>query len=540
MTGSEVIDDVLIVGYGPVGQTLAILLAQHGLQVRVIERFQEAYRRPRAVHHDDEIARIFAAAGVGEETEAVREISGDYDWQNADGETLVHFDWSAPGDCDWPRANMFSQPALEAVLDTRVHEFPSITVERGQQVVMVENSGDAVTATARGVDGSERVVTAKYLVGCDGANSFVREQMGSGLHDLGFFYDWLILDVIPHEPRVFTPYNLQICDPSRPTTVVSGGPGRRRWEFMRLPAETIEELNTEETAWRLLTPWDLTPQNATLERHTVYTFQARWADQWRNGRLLLAGDSAHLMPPFAGQGMCSGIRDALNLSWKLALVVKGLAPDSLLDTYASERSAHVQHAIGLSVELGNVICIADPDQAAARDAVMLKAGGRPDLALPPLPPEILGPGILHTGPGQVLVPPAGQLGSQRRVTTADGRTGRFDQVIGTGFVVAVAAEESTDAGSLLPADQLTALEAIGAKLVLLAAPGAAVTGGGPWQIARDIDDHYLPELAAAGHAARVLRPDFYVFGTATQTADLPDLVADLLMQLGVKTAATVG
>jgi 2-polyprenyl-6-methoxyphenol hydroxylase-like FAD-dependent oxidoreductase len=529
-------DDVLIVGYGPVGQTLAILLAQQGLHVRVVERFREAYRQPRAVHHDDEIARIFAAAGIGEETAAVREISGDYDWQNADGETLVHFDWSAPGGCGWPRANMFSQPGLEDVLDTRVRSLPSITVHRGQQVVGVSDDGDHATATVRDTDGSERTVQAQYIVGCDGANSFVRDQMGASLHDLGFFYDWLILDVVPHEQRVFTPYNLQICDPKRPTTVVSGGPGRRRWEFMRLPTETIEELNTEETAWRLLARWDLTPANADLERHTVYTFQARWADQWRTGRFLLAGDSAHLMPPFAGQGMCSGIRDAMNLSWKLALVIRGQAPDTLLDTYTSERSAHVQHAIGLSVELGNVICIADPEQAAARDAVMLKAGGRPDLALPPLPPEILGPGVLHAGPDDVLIPPVGQLGTQRAVTTAGGATGRFDQVVGTGFVLTVTGPE---VASQLPEDQVAALEALGTQLVILTAPGTTITAPAPWQVVTDLEDHYLPELAAAGHVALLTRPDFYVFGAATSAAELRGIVADLLTQLEVRTAATV-
>ena len=242
------------------------------------------------------------------------------------------------------------------------------------------------------------------------------------------------------------------------------------------------------------------------------------------------------MPPFAGQGMCSGIRDAMNVAWKLALVIKGLAADSLLDSYTTERSAHIQHAIGLSVELGNVICIADPEQAAARDAVMLKAGGRPDLALPPLPPEILGPGVLH-GTGEALVPPVGQLGTQRAVTTADGVTGRFDQVVGTGFVVAVA---NADVASQVPADQLASLESIGTQLVVLAAPGSTVSAPAPWQVVTDVEDHYLPELAAAGHVALVTRPDFYVFGAATQAAELPAIVADLLAQLEVRTAAAVG
>jgi 2-polyprenyl-6-methoxyphenol hydroxylase-like FAD-dependent oxidoreductase len=196
---------------------------------------------------------------------------------------------------------------------------------------------------------------ARFVVGCDGANSFVRPHLGASVTDLGFFFDWLIVDVIPHRPAVWTPLNVQICDPARPTTLVSGGPGRRRWEFMRLPGEPIEELNSEDTAWRLLAPWGVTPDNAALERHAVYRFQARWVDTWRHGRLLLAGDAAHQMPPFAGQGMCSGLRDATNLAWKLDLVLAGRAPAGVLDTYPSERIPQVQAMIDFSMELGRVI-----------------------------------------------------------------------------------------------------------------------------------------------------------------------------------------
>ena len=219
-------------------------------------------------------------------------------------------------------------------------------------------------------------VRARYAVGCDGANSTVRDRIGVVPHDLGFFYDWLIVDVVLDEPRVFDPLNVQICDPGRPTTAVSGGPGRRRWEFMRLPHETREELNDEARAWELLAPWDVHPGNARLERHAVYTFNARYVEQWRVGRVLLAGDAAHQMPPFAGQGLCAGVRDAANLAWKLDLVLDGRAPDALLDTYGQERLPSARQAIEFSMELGKVICVPDPDEAAARDAGHGRVGHR--------------------------------------------------------------------------------------------------------------------------------------------------------------------
>lgn len=230
-----------------------------------------------------------------------------------------------------------------------------------------------------GVDqaGTRRSARARYVVGADGANSRVRAHMDTGVTDTGFSFDWLIVDLVPHEEEDWSPMNWQLCDPVRPTTLVSGGPGRRRWEFLRLADETVEELNTTETAWRLLEPWGRTPENSTLERHAVYTFQARWADRWHQGRMLLAGDAAHLMPPFAGQGMCSGIRDAINLAWKLDLVLRGKAPDALLDTYTRERAGHVRHAIHMSVELGKVICVLDPDDAEVRNRRMVDAGADP-------------------------------------------------------------------------------------------------------------------------------------------------------------------
>ncbi len=373
--------DVAIVGYGPVGQTLAILLAQRGWRIGVFEKQPAPYPLPRAVHFDHEVARILQAAGLGEALPRLTEPADVYEWRNAKGETLLRIGSREAGLSGWPEANMFSQPELERALDARARALPNVAVHRGAEVVDLEARGESVEVTVQ-CDDRRREVHARAVVGCDGANSFVRGRIGARVTDLGFFFDWLIVDVVPHEPRVWDPINEQICDPARPTTVVSGGPGRRRWEFMRLPSEEVADLNNEATAWRLLEPWRLDRTNATLERHAVYTFQARWVDDWRRGRIFLAGDAAHQMPPFAGQGMCSGIRDAANLAWKLDQWLRGTADERLLDTYASERIPQVRQVIEFSIELGKVICVPDRDQAAARDEAMIAAnpGDRPHAA----------------------------------------------------------------------------------------------------------------------------------------------------------------
>ncbi|HJQ84390.1 MAG TPA: bifunctional 3-(3-hydroxy-phenyl)propionate/3-hydroxycinnamic acid hydroxylase, partial [Candidatus Binatia bacterium] len=391
--------DVAIVGYGPVGQALALLLGQRGRRVGVFEKQPAAYPLPRAVHFDHEVARILQAAGLGDVLPRLSEPADVYEWKNGTGETLLRIGSNPVGLSGWPEANMFSQPDLERELDARVRALPSVDVRRGAEVVELEPSDGAVALVFADADGRRTGTRARWVVGCDGANSFVRRRLGVPVTDLGFFFDWLIVDVVPKEPRLWNPINGQICDPARPTTVVSGGPGRRRWEFMRLPGEDVAALNTEATAWRLLEPWALHPGNAVLERHAVYTFHARWVDEWRKGRVLLAGDAAHQMPPFAGQGMCAGIRDAANLAWKLDLVLGGKAADGLLDTYPTERIPQVRQVIEFSIELGKVICVADPAQAAARDAAMI-ATARETGPTPPLPTPAIGPGALRAGDAQ--------------------------------------------------------------------------------------------------------------------------------------------
>jgi 2-polyprenyl-6-methoxyphenol hydroxylase-like FAD-dependent oxidoreductase len=487
--------DVAIVGYGPVGSALAILLAQLGRAVTVLERWPEPYVLPRAVHFDHEVGRILQSCGIGEELREIIEPADIYEWRNAAGTTLLRFGRAGDGPSGWPASSMFNQPALEALLDRRATDL-GVDVRRGVEVTGVDQHDDHVTVT--GADGS--TVTARFVVGCDGANSAVRALLDVPMTDLGFFYDWLIVDVILDEPRVFDPINLQICDPARPTTVVSGGPGRRRWEFMRLPHEPIDGLNDEQRAWELLAPWDVHPANARLERHAVYTFSAGYAERWRTGPVLLAGDAAHLMPPFAGQGLCAGLRDAANLAWKLDLVLGGQASDALLDTYEEERLPSARAAIDLSIELGRVICVPDPTEAAERDEAMAAAVGDEPAPAPGLP-DIAASGFTHPGS-----PHAGTQLVQGKV---DGRP--FDAVHGNGWRLVVTGVDPAEIGR----DERTWFESIGGAVVALDEPDAALDR---WFTKHDT-------------ACALRRPDFYLYGTAATPSSATALLADLCHHL---------
>jgi 2-polyprenyl-6-methoxyphenol hydroxylase-like FAD-dependent oxidoreductase len=526
MSISEIVCDVAIIGYGPTGQMLVLLLGGKGYRVAVFERWPTLYPQPRAVHYDHEIARVFKGAGIAEALAAVVESGGVYEWQNARGVTLLSFDWSEQSVSGWPSSTMFSQPQLEAILDSSVKSLPTVTVYQGWAAEHVEQTEEAVRLQIRKqvVTSSGELLPAedllsvrsRYVIGADGANSFLRQHMRTSLTDLGFLFDWLVVDVIPHEQREWNPPNLQVCEPSRPTTVVSGGKGRRRWEFMRLPEESVEALNNAETAWQLLAPWDITPQNATLERHALYTFRARWVESWRDGRFLLAGDAAHQMPPFAGQGMCAGVRDAVNLAWKLDLVLSGQAEESLLDSYTSERLPHVQSTIQFSVDLGRIICISDPEAASMRDEAMIAARKPPAQGEPPptFPP---GPGIFLEGD-----PLAGQMFLQREVERSGSR-GLFDDLVASGFcLISVGGNPATH---LLP-DDLAFFTSINGQCVSLSSSTDEYTD----QVI-DITGAYAEWFAANSCAVVLMRPDYAIYGSAPEMAGAGKLVGSLREQL---------
>jgi 3-(3-hydroxy-phenyl)propionate hydroxylase len=391
--------DILVVGGGPTGVTLGLLAAQASARVIVCEKEADIYPLPRAAHIDHEVMRIYQAVGAANEIATTCRTTDHYDFLTANGEILLRFEGSARlGQGGWPGANMIHQPSVERALGERLKAQPLADLRRGWTYLSHAESDRGVTARFA-TDQGERSLHARYLVGADGARSPVGVAAGMPFDDLDFDEPWLVIDVLVHDPDRLPKVNLQICDPARPTTCVLMGAGRHRWEFMLLPGETAEQVSDDAFIAALLKPWKVEGA-VTVERKAVYRFSARVARTWRRGRVLLAGDAAHQSPPFAGQGMCAGARDAANLGWKLALAATDRAGDELLDTYQTEREPHVRATIGMAIMMGRTVCITDATAAAHRDAQMLaaRAAGQAPLGTPAYPDMAQGL-ILAESPG---------------------------------------------------------------------------------------------------------------------------------------------
>ena len=374
--GTHIDCDVLVVGAGPTGLTLGLLLAQRGVSVIVAEREQSYYSLPRAAHIDHQTVRIFQDLGLAARILTACRQPARYDFLSASGEVLMRIDGlDRVASGGWPAANAIHQPDLELALREAVQEQKLIDLRSGWRFTALRDKRDHVAATFETVHGPE-VLRARHVIGADGARSAVREAIGVGMEDLGFDESWLIVDTIVLDRARLPDINLQICDPRRPTTCVVMGAGRHRWEFMVKPGESPETLLDDKTVAAFLEPWNVAGA-VEIERKVVYRFGAKIAKQWRKGAVLLAGDAAHQTPPFAGQGLCSGVRDAANLAWKLLATLRNGAPETLLDTYQVEREPHARATINLAILMGKMVCVTDREAAALRDQQLLadKAAG---------------------------------------------------------------------------------------------------------------------------------------------------------------------
>lgn len=425
---------VLIVGAGPTGLTAAALLACRGVDCLVVERHREPYPLPRAVHLDDEVLRIAQAAGVADDVAAVCRPALGLRLVDPNLRTLLEIRRDRTvGVHGWPETNMFDQPDLEQVLRAHLKRLPRATLLRGHEVVAVRTRPDGAadvdirdldsnlgsnTDTATATVGS-RTVTARHVLACDGANSPLRDRIGARMRDLGFEQHWLVVDVHTERALDVWPGVHQICGGARSGTYMQIGEHRYRWEF-RLP--TAEPVG-DDAARALVAPW-FPAGDFTVVRHTVYSHRAAVADTWRRGPVFLLGDAAHLTPPFIGQGLGAGQRDAMNLAWKLAAVVAGDADDRLLDTYQPERRAHVTRVIRGAVLVGRVMAAPDVVHPLVRGASRLPD---PD----PIAQRVLAPRLRGSALTPRSAPPIGSPVPQWVLT--DGR--RSDDLLGDGFAL---------------------------------------------------------------------------------------------------------
>ena len=321
--------DVCIIGYGPVGAALANLLGMSGLRVVVLEREPSVYHLPRAVSLDGEGMRLVQTMGLAEQLLPLLSVSRNIRHVSADGKLLLLISRGGIGPEGWNNAYRFYQPEFETVLRRASRVLPRSTCDCAARHSRSTNS--AITSRVRYENlaaGELAQTTARYVVGCDGARSTVRRFMGAALHDLRSHERWIVLDMILDQPPRGVPEAadetgrvvdaIQYCDPSRPTTFVPMPGKRHRWEFMLMPGDDPATITKPEQIYEMLKPWSIDPAKSVIERAVVYTFHSALSTRWRRDRLLLAGDAAHQMPPFLGQGMCSGLRDAANLAWKLA------------------------------------------------------------------------------------------------------------------------------------------------------------------------------------------------------------------------------
>jgi len=499
-TGGPTPIPVVIVGAGPAGVTAATLLGQYGVECLVLDRWDGVYPQPRAVHLDDEVYRILARLGIAEAFSLVSRPTLGLQLVDRDHRVLAVFHREGDaGQHGYPRANMFDQPELEHLLRVNLKSQPTVTLRGNCEVTDVTQDGHGRVRVdfTDSLTGEPETVLATYVLGCDGANSIVRTAIGSTMEDLKFEQRWLVVDVSSEVELDQWEGVHQVCDPHRAATYMRIGTSRYRWEFQLLEGEAADDYGSIDALVPLLSPWirGVPRESLGLVRVAEYTFRAQIADRWRDRNIFLLGDAAHLTPPFIGQGLCAGVRDSMNLSWKLAGVLSGDLSPSVLDTYQTERKPHARAMIKLARLIGAAMSRGGKAGDVLRKLIAPRLHllpGLRDRILDSETPPLTRSALVHRP--ALARSLAGRLCPNARLDDGDAR---FDDQAGGRFVLV-----TTE--SLTP-QQRTLLAGRGAGLVE-APPKSALRA---W-------------LATGRTTAALVRPDYTVMAAGRDVASLID------------------
>lgn len=538
--GKAVATDILIVGAGPVGLTLANILGLQGVKTLVVEQRDTLIDYPRGVGIDDESLRAIQAIGLIDDVLPHTNPNQIMRFVNGSGRLLAEI---APSQTPfgWPRRSGFIQPLVDAEVLKGLDRFACVDVTWSSSLESFEATASGVSATVTAADGSRAIVDAQYLIGCDGGRSTVRRLIGTSFEGTTSSTRWMVVDLSTDplgSPNVYVG-----ADPARPFVSVSLAHGVRRFEFMLYDDESDEEVSKPEFLAKLLSRHIPRPADVDVIRSRIYTHHSRIAGAFRSGRAFVAGDAAHLMPVWQGQGYNSGIRDAVNLGWKLAAVVKGHATDSLLDTYDQERRPHARAMIDLSTLVGKWISPTSKRLAAVRDVVLVAASAVPaiksylvEMRFKPMPRYTEGAiSYLHASEDDGVV---GRQFIQPRVATRSISDILLDEVTGTGFSVLA---WNNDPMTVLGDEAQRWLE-LGATLIALR-PQSQLrwTGNDHDEVTIVGDSTGAVKRWFDGHDASVifLRPDRFVAGAciAQHAPEVSRAVADALSLSGEQTSS---
>lgn len=507
--------DVIIVGCGPVGAVAANFLGMHGLRCLVIERETAAHGQPRAFSCDDEALRIYQQIGLVEPLRADMVTPDRVDYLGADSRKFAEI---AVGELDFGTGytplHFFYQPHLERTLRQGLARHAGTRVLLGHEVTALRQDAAQVEVdVCERASGATQTLRARYLLGCDGAHSPVRQMLGVALVGRRYDEPWLAVSGLATEDAIRVPATSFVCDPRRPGFVGKGPAGDFRMEFMLRPGESAAAMERPETIARLVAPY-VDPERLEVRRAVVYRFGNAVAERWRVGRVLLLGDAAHQMPPFMGQGLVSGLRDAANLCWKLALMLRCGAAD-LLSTYETERRPHVRAMADISVRMGHVFLAHSPTLARLRDGLFRLFDRIPRVrrfirGFEFKPGPAIARGLISGGRRRSGRAPEGSYFPQPRVRTPAGDRVLLDELLGPGFAIVGL---DCDPRPLFDAPALAS--AIGARFVTILSKGTGTSINPEVTVAGEDESGALTAWFRRHRAqVAVVRPDRFVYGVA--------------------------